>query len=454
MQSEQTLSKQQKESVFLLQIGTFLEYFDLMLYVHMAVVLNELFFPPTDQRTTALIAALAFCSTYLLRPFGALIFGYIGDNIGRRVTIIITTSLMSLTCIAMANLPTYAEVGITATIIVSILRMIQGMTSMGEVMGAKIYITEIVKPPNQFFAVASIEVAAAVGGVIALSVASFTMRYHMNWRYAFWIGALIAIIGAVSRTKLRETPDFADAKRKRDATLVRMSEQGLSQATTFLEQIRPLKKEKLNIKTFCYFLAMQCSWPFCFYMAYIYFVPVLKNSFGYSSVDIVLHNLYISFFQLAAVTFVTLLTIKIYPLLISKLSNVVFIIASVISPFILTDYSGISTIFFVQAMFVMSLKRSPSDAILIKHFPVFRRFTGATFGYALARAVMYIIVSFGLVYLTEWFGYYGIWLIATPLAIFWWKAIAHYEELEKEVGNYPLKGEWQVKPKQEMFDEI
>jgi hypothetical protein len=66
MSTEHSLTKQQKESVFLLQIGTFLEYFDLMLYVHMAVVLNELFFPPTEPQMASILAAFAFCSTYVL----------------------------------------------------------------------------------------------------------------------------------------------------------------------------------------------------------------------------------------------------------------------------------------------------------------------------------------------------------------------------------------------------
>ena len=110
-----SLDRKQKEAIGLLQIGTFLEYFDLMLYVHMAVLLNELFFPNTDPHTASLLAAFAFCSTYVLRPFGALIFGYIGDNIGRKSTVIFTTMMMSLSCILMANLPTYAQIGITAS---------------------------------------------------------------------------------------------------------------------------------------------------------------------------------------------------------------------------------------------------------------------------------------------------------------------------------------------------
>src|SRR5579863_7942842 len=100
------LKREQKEAVGLLQIGTFLEYFDLMLYVHMAVLLNELFFPKTDPHTASLITAFAFCSTYVLRPFGAFLFGYIGDHVGRKATVILTTLMMAISCIIMANVPT------------------------------------------------------------------------------------------------------------------------------------------------------------------------------------------------------------------------------------------------------------------------------------------------------------------------------------------------------------
>src|SRR5580704_10898958 len=104
------LNRNQKEAVALLSIGTFLEYFDLMLYVHMAVLLNELFFPKTDPFTASLLSAFSFCSTYLLRPFGALIFGYIGDYIGRKVVVIITTFMMAVSSIVIASLPTYAQI--------------------------------------------------------------------------------------------------------------------------------------------------------------------------------------------------------------------------------------------------------------------------------------------------------------------------------------------------------
>ena len=163
IQTHAKLTRQQKEAVGLLSVGTFLEYFDLMLYVHMAVLLNKLFFPKTDPFTASLISAFAFCSTYLLRPFGALIFGYIGDNIGRKATVVITTGLMSISCLVMANLPTYAQVGILASWIITFCRIVQGMSSMGEMIGAELYLCELIPLPHKYWVVSVIAVFSLLG---------------------------------------------------------------------------------------------------------------------------------------------------------------------------------------------------------------------------------------------------------------------------------------------------
>jgi len=276
MSHQAQLTRNQKESIFLLQIGTFLEYFDLMLYVHMAVVLNELFFPPIDPKMASVLAAFAFCSTYVLRPLGALVFGYIGDNYGRKPTVIITTTAMAIACLIMANLPTYAEIGISAAIIVSVLRIVQGMTSMGEVMGAHIYVTEITKPPAQYPAVSSIAIAASVGSMAALGIATLATTFGFNWRIAFWIGACVAIVGSIARTHLRKTPDFADAKRKMMKSVELASEKGLAKPAELLKSIS-YKSEKMHMKHFFYFFSIYSGRPFAFYLAYIYFVPILKK---------------------------------------------------------------------------------------------------------------------------------------------------------------------------------
>ncbi|WP_341755787.1 MFS transporter [Candidatus Tisiphia endosymbiont of Ptychoptera albimana] len=114
------LTTEQKYTTGLLLIGTFLEYFDLMLYIHLAILLNDLFFPKTDPQAASLLAALTFCLTYIFRPVGALIFGYIGDNIGYKATIVTTTFIMAISCIIIANLPVYDQIGIVSTWIIII----------------------------------------------------------------------------------------------------------------------------------------------------------------------------------------------------------------------------------------------------------------------------------------------------------------------------------------------
>lgn len=208
------IPKESKQAIGILSIGTFLEYFDFMLYVHMAILLNELFFPKTSPETEALLVSLTFCSTYLLRPLGAVIFGYIGDNIGRKATVIITTFMMAFSCLVMANLPTYAQIGITATWLVMICRIIQGLSAMGEIMGANIYLTETIKPPYRNSVVASLEIFCELGALFALGVAALATGYGLNWRYAFWIGAVIGLLGSTARTRLKETSEFVDAKKK------------------------------------------------------------------------------------------------------------------------------------------------------------------------------------------------------------------------------------------------
>jgi MHS family proline/betaine transporter-like MFS transporter len=280
-----TLSREQKEVVGLLQVGTFLEYFDLMLYIHMAVLLNELFFPQTDPTTAAFLAALAFCSTYVMRPIGALIFGWLGDNIGRRSTIIITTVMMSISCVLMANLPTYSQIGIAATWIVTICRMVQGMSSLGEIVGAQIYVTESIPRPKCYPAVAFVSVASTLGAMAALGVATLVTSLYMNWRLAFWIGAVIALVGAVARTRLRETPDFLEMKRKQMKEAIEelsKDSKGISKGTRSTASW----KEPYKIKTLTSYFLIYCGWPLTFYLAYMYFNPMLKANFGYSSAQI------------------------------------------------------------------------------------------------------------------------------------------------------------------------
>ncbi|CAO5676745.1 MAG: Proline/betaine transporter [Holosporales bacterium] len=406
------LKKDEKEALALLQIGTFLEYFDLMLYVHMAVVLNDLFFPKVDPHTAALLSALAFCSTFILRPFGAILFGYIGDQIGRKTTVIITTTMMSTSCVIMANLPTYEQIGITAAWVVTLCRFIQGLSSMGEIMGAQIYIAEITKAPIQYVAVSFVGLASAVGSAFALGVSFLVTSTQMSWRTAFWLGAGIAVVGSVARTRLRETPEFLEMKEK--------------------ETSNGHEKKSVDWKVIRAYFAVYCGWPLTFYLVYMYFNPILKNVYGYTAENIISHNFLLSILLIVSAFIWTIMAYRIHPLILLRIRYCLFTVAMASLPFLVSNATSHIHIFFIQAFFIVfNLGDNPGAAIFIRAFPTLRRFTFSSLLYAISRALMYIITSFGLVYLTRSFDIFGIWIVAGPVVVIYAWGIEYFKKNHK-----------------------
>ncbi len=429
-----SLNRQQREAVGLLQIGTFLEYFDLMLYVHMAVLLNELFFPATDPHTASLLTALAFCSTFVLRPFGALVFGYIGDHIGRKHTIVITTLLMSVSCVIMANLPTYAEIGITAAWAVTICRIMQGMSSMGEIIGAQIYITEITKPPAQYIAASLINIASIIGGVFALGIATLVTTRGFNWRIAFWVGAAIAVVGSTARSQLRETPEFVNAKKRIKLAVEESRREGLEKVTELLAKSKNTFHEKVNKKTVIALFLISCGWPLAFYLGYVFFNPLLKSKFGYSSEDIIKHNFFLSMVPLISSCVYTFITTKIHPLKILKFKGVVFSIFASVVPLIIENANSNIQIFLIQSFILcFAIDSIPACSVLIQHCGILTRFTTVSFVYALSRALMYVITSFSLIYLIDVLGFYGLWVIMIPIIIGYLWSVKYFKKLEEAI---------------------
>ncbi|WP_341751988.1 MFS transporter [Candidatus Tisiphia endosymbiont of Piscicola geometra] len=391
---QRSLTKGQKEAVGLLSIGTFLEYFDLFLYVHMAVLLNELFFPKYDPHTTTLLSSLAFCSIFVFRPIGALIFGWIGDNIGRKTTVIITTFMMSGSCLVMAKLSTYEQIGISASCIVTVCRIVQGMSSMGEQIGAELYLSELIKPPFRNVAVGIVGIFASIGIMVALGIASLVTSYGFNWRLAFWFGAGIALIGAVARTNLRETPDFADAKRriKVVAEQSNIDPKKLADNTAW--------QEKINKKTAVAYFILGSAWPAWLYLGYIYCGNILKNSFHFTAEQVIYQNFIVSIVDLAAAVILVYLVRKNHPLKILKVKLIIFTPFVILFPIVLNNLTSPFELLVVQCFIVLFAPVDfPARAILYMYFPVFKRFTASIFLAALSKAAMYVTTAFGFVYL-------------------------------------------------------
>ena len=425
------LNKEQRGAIFLLQIGTFLEYFDLMLFVHMAVVLNEIFFPKFDPFTNSLLSAFTFCSTFALKPFGALLFGYIGDKVGRKHTVIITTMIMAISCVIMANVPTYAQIGITASWVITICRGLQGMSSIGESIGAELYTAELIAVPLRYKAVGYIGFAGVVGMVASLIAAGAVLSLGISWRIIFWMGAIIALIGSAARVTLRESPDFSDAKSR----LLAMLEK--AQKDPDLLKANPAWEEKVCRKTSLAYFLVFCGWPFCFYFSYVYCGGVLKNQFHYTTQALINHNLIVSIFNLVCLFVFIRLTEKIHPLVILKAKLIIYIPFLCMVPWLLLNAKSELTIFVIQIFgVVFGHSTIPAKAVFLMHFPIFKRFRYASLITAASHVTLYIVTSFGLVYAVSFLGEYGILLISLPVTLGFLWGLLHFEKLERGIGGY------------------
>ena len=429
---QEKLGSEQKKAVGLLSIGTFLEYFDLMLYIHMAVLLNELFFPKTDPFTASLLSAFAFCSSYILRPFGALIFGFIGDFIGRKSVIVITTIIMAITCTTIAVLPTYAQIGITASWIITICRMVQGMAASAESRGAEIYITESIKPPLQYPLVAIITVFSAVGTSFALGISSIFTNVNIfgtenqYWRVAFFLGAIIGLVGGVARTSLREASEFANKKKM---LKMKFADNKVEWDKNYFKDT--FDNEKTFLTSLAYFIIC-CARPPCFYFIYIYCSDVLKHDFGLSAGAIISHNFWVSIVDMCGLLFLAYISSRIYPLKILKAKLFLFFTCIIFFPAAMYTYPSELTVFVFQCLASLFVFDDvPASPVFYKHFPIIKRFTYTSLLSSFAKLMTYAITSFGLVYSTKYFGYYGIFLILIPVGIVYYFAVKYFEGLEK-----------------------
>ncbi len=367
-----------------------------MLYVHMAVLLNELFFPKTDPYTASLLAAFTFSSTYILRPVGALVFGYLGDNFGRKSTIIITTSLMAFCSFVIASLPSYEKIGLTASIIMVLCRMLQGFSSIGEFIGALTYVSETTNPPQSYFCTSLVALFTTLGSTFALLIATIFLitNSEEGWRTAFYFGAALAVVGSVARTQLRETPEFLQEK---------------TQNKSLPKKIRELLPTAQTKKNFLCYLGVECLRPLYFYFSFIYLGQFLRTEYGYSASEVIYHNLFISFIEAIAILCYGWMGLKIYPLKILKIRGSLFLIFALFLPFFLNSSSNPTHVFAIQCgLLILGEGVTPAHALFIKAFPIVGRYTHASLAYASSRIITTLLTAYGCVFIGEYMGVMGI----------------------------------------------
>ena len=223
--------------------GTIIEWYDFYLYGVLAAFFSTQFFPPGNP-TTALLASLAtFGAGFAVRPFGAAVFGRIGDIIGRKFTFLVTILVMGVSTALVGILPTFAQIGILAPIILVALRLAQGLALGGEYGGAAIYVAEHSTDEDRGKNTSWIQTTATLGLLLAL-VVIFITRNSMSaddfaafgWRIPFLLSAILVVLALYIRLRLQETPLFA-----------RLKEQGKSSSSPWRESFGNSKNAKLIV---------------------------------------------------------------------------------------------------------------------------------------------------------------------------------------------------------------
>ncbi|MDX8512867.1 MFS transporter [Mesorhizobium captivum] len=214
------MTREEKKVIFASSLGTVFEWYDFYLYGSLAAFIGATFFSPTiPEATRNIFALLAFAAGFLVRPFGALVFGRIGDLVGRKYTFLVTMTIMGLSTFLVGLLPGYASWGIAAPVILIGLRMLQGLALGGEYGGAATYVAEHAPDDRRGYYTSWIQTTATLGLFLSLIVilivqGSLSKETYANWgwRIPFIVSFLLLAISIWIRLSLSESPTFQRMK--------------------------------------------------------------------------------------------------------------------------------------------------------------------------------------------------------------------------------------------------
>lgn len=218
MADNNIVTKEERKVIFASSLGTVFEWYDFYLYGSLAAVISKQFFAGVNETTAFIFALLAFAAGFAVRPFGAIVFGHLGDLVGRKHTFLITILIMGLSTALVGLLPNYETIGVAAPIVLIIARLLQGLALGGEYGGAATYVAEHSPMGRRGAYTAWIQTTATMGLFLSLLVilgcrqATGDDFAKWGWRIPFLISILLLIVSVYIRAQLNESPVFKRMK--------------------------------------------------------------------------------------------------------------------------------------------------------------------------------------------------------------------------------------------------
>ena len=386
------LSLDEKKALGIVLTGNFLEYFDLMLFSHLAFVVAPYFMPKTDPLVAKMLTILTFCSSFVIRPLAAYFWGFVGDHLGRVLVLSYTTMIMAVTCAIIPNIPPYSQCGIYSTVLIIMCRVLQGFSSTGESKGAEVFVAEIVPHfPKVFMVSVLVPITCDLGGAFAALLGSLCLSISDDgWKLCFYIGATIALCASIARRKLRETREFLEH--------IQAPKKPISDVETFFER-----------RNFYALIVLNMIGPTAFYFAYSYGSDLLKDKVGLAPNMILLSNSSLLMGEIIFLYTCALLACRYNAFRILKVRTFASFILIPLSFIMLSFQISHLTVYIAQLVALLSTASfDPATPIIIRSFHIRKRFSEYSKAWAFSKAIMYISSAYLTFYLDHLYGMWGV----------------------------------------------
>jgi MFS family permease len=360
-------------------VGTSIEWYDFFVFgTASALVFGRLFFPTFSALAGTLAAFASFAVGFVARPVGGLLFGHIGDRIGRKTTLVLTLTMMGLATFLMGLMPTYAAIGVWAPILMVALRFVQGLAVGGEWGGAVLMATEHSRSERRGFFGSFAQIGSAVGGLMSNGIFLALQQLpeedfqSWGWRVPFLVSIVLVFVGLFIRLRIMESPVFAKMKETRR-----------------LAKVPAVELLRFDARNVLLAAGLYLAHGVLFYAMTVYTVAYTASKYGFTQ------NTYLV--GVTAAGAIQCLTIPMYGALSDKLGRrpviifgTLFIVAFA-TPLNFMITSGIPLLTWLAVVigicFGHNAVYSPTAALYSEMFPAHVRYSGASLGYQLGGAV-------------------------------------------------------------------
>lgn len=376
-------------------MGNIFEWYDFALFGYFAPIIGSLFFPTSNKTTQLLSAFAAFAIGYVFRPLGGLFFGYIGDRYGRKKALVLTIFLMAFPTTLIGLLPDYNQIGITASIILVVLRILQGISMGGNYGGSITFTTEHAKK-NKGLIGSFATTSCLIGILLGSSTAAFFTHFlsegdlhSYGWRIPFLLGVSIFFVGFYMRNNLSESSEFTSEEKK-----------GTIHHNPPLEVLRNHKKDLISV------VGVVMLHDLSFYILFVYMTTYLSEVVGLAKdMSFIINSL-----NLIIVSMMTLggawLSDKIGRKKVLAISALFFVLATIPLIKLINDTTNIQTVFIAQMLLAIAVGGyfGPIPALMVEAYPISIRFSavsittnisGPLFGGTAPMVITYLIDATG-----------------------------------------------------------